>query len=106
MLTAIHTTSSGSLTPILDKPFKTPPMVILNRRQKPKTAKADEHDCESILKALDAKRVPVGDKVKYWLDNNIVGNKQELNSQATDDFFSLYKFVHSLNREQVQGETN
>ena len=60
-------------------------MVILNRCQKPKTAKADEHDCQSILKALDAKRVPVGDKVKYWLDNNIVGNEQELNSQATDD---------------------
>ena len=23
--------------------------------------------------------------MKYWLDNNIVGNEQELNSQATDD---------------------
>ena len=38
-----------------------------------------------VLKGLDAKRIPVEDKVKYWLDTNMVDKEQELNRQATDD---------------------
>ena len=83
--------SSGSLTPIMKKPFKTPPITIEHCRPQTKTTKAtiekaaDELDCESILKELNAKRIPVEDKVKYWLDTNMVDKEQELNRQATDD---------------------
>ena len=84
--------SSGSLTPIMKKPFKTrPPITIEHCRPQTKTTKAtvekaaDELDCENILKGLDAKRIPVEDKVKYWLDTNVVDKEQELNRQATDD---------------------
>ena len=83
--------SSGSLTPIMKKPFKTPPITIEHCRPQTKTTKAtvekaaDELDCENILKGLDAKRIPVEDKVKYWLDTNMVDKEQELNRQATDD---------------------
>ena len=83
--------SSGSLTPIMKKPFKTPPITIEHCRPQTKTTKAtvekaaDELDCENILKGLDAKRIPVEGKVKYWLDTNMVDKEQELNRQATDD---------------------
>ena len=33
-------------------------------------------------------------------------SKTKLRSMRACGAFSLYKFVHSLNREQVQGETN
>ena len=75
----------------MKKPFKTPPITIEHCRPQTKTTKAtvekaaDKLDCENILKGLDAKRIPVEDKVKHWLDTNMVDKEQELNRQATDD---------------------